>query len=67
MFFSQQLRTAFNQNEINPMCLLCTNEVEDLQHFLLTCVVLEAVSKPILNDLETECSLVTGRCFKKNG
>ena len=31
---------------------------------ILTCVALEAVGTPILNSLETEYSLLTGRCFK---
>ena len=47
-YILQSTRAAFNQNEINPTCLLCTNGVEDL---LLTCVALEAVRTPILNDL----------------
>ena len=56
MFFSHPGQLS-NQNKISPTCLLYSNGIADLQHFILTFVALEAARTPILNDTETENSL----------
>ena len=58
------LGLKFNQNEVNPICLLCHEEYESLQHFLTDCKSLEDIRQPImsdflrvLGDLHTRCSV----------
>ena len=46
----QTNRPKFNQNEVNSICLLCHEEDETLQHFLINCKSLEDISQPIIND-----------------
>ena len=40
---------AFNQNQIEPTCLLCKTEEETLEHFLLNCTALHSARQPILD------------------
>ena len=42
-------RAAFNQNQIEPTCLLCKTEEETLEHFLLNCTALHSARQPILD------------------
>ena len=46
----QTNRVRFNQNEINPVCLLCHEDDESLQHFLIDCKSLEDIRQPIMSD-----------------
>ena len=39
-------RTVFNQNQIEPTCLLCKTEDETIEHFLLHCTALSSVRQP---------------------
>ena len=52
-YILQTNRVKFNQNEINPMCQLCWDADENLQHFLLECSYLEKFRKPIISELKT--------------
>ena len=36
-------RPAFSQNEIDPLCLMCKEEPETVDHFLIRCSVLAEV------------------------
>ena len=40
-------RASFNQNQVNPTCLLCKKEDETVEHFLLHCESLEHIRRPI--------------------
>ena len=46
----QTNRVKFNQNEVNPICLLCHEEDEILQRFLTDCKSLEDIRQPIISD-----------------
>ena len=48
MYILQVNRSAFNQNEIDPTCLMCKEEPETKAHFMIRCSALEEVSHPIL-------------------
>ena len=41
-------RSAFNQNEIDPTCLMCKEEPETIDHFMIRCSALEEARQPIL-------------------
>ena len=43
--------STFNQNELSPLCLLCREDDETIEHFLLHCPVLDSVRRVLLNDL----------------
>ena len=49
-YILQTNRAKFNQNEVNPVCQLCNNDDETLQHFLTDCKSLEDARQPILID-----------------
>ena len=49
-YILQTNRAKFNQNEVNPVCQLCKEDDETLQHFLLDCKTLEEARQPILID-----------------
>ena len=47
-YILQVNRVAFNQNEVSPLCLLCHENDETTEHFLLQCPVLSCVRQPLL-------------------
>ena len=47
-YILQVNRVAFNQNEVSPLCLLCQENDETTEHFLLQCPVLSCVRQPLL-------------------
>ena len=49
-YILQTNRVKFNQNEVNPVCQLCKEDDETLQHFLIDCKSLEEARQPILKD-----------------
>lgn len=55
-YILQTNRAAFNQNMVDPTCLLCKGAEETLQHFLLDCPVLAVIRKPIMDLLVEACS-----------
>ena len=50
-YILQSNRSTFNQNELSPLCLLCREDDETIEHFLLHCPVLDSVRRVLLNDL----------------
>ncbi|MEW8544513.1 MAG: hypothetical protein AB2693_13365 [Candidatus Thiodiazotropha sp.] len=62
-YLFQSTRSAFNQNKIDPTCLLCGLESEDLPHFIFRCDTLNSIRAPILVDIEAEYRLLTGNAF----
>ena len=44
-------RASFNQNQVSPTCMLCKNENETVEHFMLRCTELDLVRQPILDDI----------------
>ena len=44
-------RASFNQNQVIPTCMLCKNENETVEHFMLRCTELDLVIQPILDDI----------------
>ncbi len=50
-YILQTNRVKFNQNEVDPVCLLCRESDEDLQHFLLDCKELSEIRNPIMMDI----------------
>ena len=42
-YILQVNRVAFNQNEVDPTCRLCQTNKETLEHFILTCPMLESI------------------------
>ena len=58
----QANRASFNRSQLNPICLLCGNGEETLDHFLLTCDRLDGIRAPLINDILNTCSAL----FAKN-
>ena len=52
IYILQSNRASFNQNEVDPTCLLCKTGAETLSHFLLHCAILESIREPILKDIK---------------
>ena len=52
-FIFQTNRVKFNQNEVNPMCQLCWEAGETLEHFLLNCKALDTVRIPAITNIQT--------------
>ena len=57
-YILQVNRSTFNQDEIDPTCLMCKEEPETADHFLIRCSVLVDVRKPIV-DSKLRCA----ECF----
>ena len=51
-YILQTTRATFNQNAVDPTCLLCNAGAETLSHFLLDCTTLENIRQPILRDIK---------------
>ena len=50
-YILQVNRSAFNQNEIDPTCLMSKEEPETIDHFMIRCNALEEVRQPILKNI----------------
>ncbi|WAR14005.1 POLR-like protein [Mya arenaria] len=62
-YILQSTKANFNQNSVNPTCQLCNESSETLEHFILECINLQTVRKPIINDIIIEFN----KCAKKDG
>ena len=54
-YILQSNRAAFNQNAIDPTCLLCKNGEETIKHFLLSCTALSCAREPIIDSITDTC------------
>ena len=54
-YILQVNRASFNQNRIDPTCLMCGNGDETMEHFILDCVALSHIRVPILNEIRDIC------------
>ena len=61
-YILQANRASFNRSQLNPICLLCGNGEETLDHFLLTCDRLDGIRAPLVKDIINTCSAL----FAKN-
>ncbi len=59
----QSTKAAFNQNKVNPTCLLCNKEAEDTEHFLLNCIALDETRQKYLESLRDQ--LLEAPCLIK--
>lgn len=50
-YILQVNRVAFNQNQIDPTCMMCNQEPETVDHFLIRCSTLNQVRKPIMDSI----------------
>lgn len=50
-YILQVNRVAFNQNEISPTCLLCGEDDETVEHFILQCSALADVRQSLLQQV----------------
>ena len=48
---TENFNMAFNQNQVDPSCLLCHQEDETVEHFLLRCPALASVRNPIIDNI----------------
>ena len=55
-YILQTNRATFNQNQVNPVCLLCQREDETVSHFLLHCPALDSIRNPIIDNIISVCS-----------
>jgi hypothetical protein len=53
-YYLQSNKAAFNQNRIDPTCLVCQMEPEILEHFLLDCNVLAETREPYISELDVQ-------------
>ena len=53
-YILQVNRSSFNQNRIDPTCLLCREGEETMQHFILYCVALRVTILQEINDICNE-------------
>jgi hypothetical protein len=51
-YILQSNRIKMFKNEANILCLLCSKDKENIEHFILDCERLEEVRKPILQEIE---------------
>ena len=51
IYILQVNRVAFNQNEISLTCLLCGEEDETIEHFILQCSALSDVRQSLLQEV----------------
>ena len=64
-FHLQSNKAIFNQNRVDPTCLLCQKEPETQEHFILYCESLTAIRAPYLKELKDFTSSVIP-CLKCN-
>jgi hypothetical protein len=50
-YILQSNRIKMSKNEANILCLLCSKDKENIEHFILDCERLEEVRKPILQEI----------------
>ena len=62
-YILQANRARFNQNQVDTICQLCGEEEENMEHFLLKCTILQAVRYSVLDDIDTEFNIITGKTF----
>ena len=55
-YILQTNRATFNQNQVNPVCLLCQREDETVSHFLLHCPALDSIRNPVIDNIISVCS-----------
>ena len=55
-YILQSTRAAFNQNAVDPTCMLCGQAPETVEHFLVECSALEDTRQPIIEELQQCCS-----------
>ncbi|CAG2225294.1 unnamed protein product [Mytilus edulis] len=51
-YYLQSNKAAFNQNSIDPTCLLCNENSETVEHFILDCKSLNNTRIPYLHELD---------------
>ena len=51
-YILQTIRHSFNQNQVDPLCLLCKGANETIAYFLLDCTTLEITRQRILKDIK---------------
>ena len=51
-YLLQTNRHSFNQNQVDPLCLLCKGASETIAHFLLDCTTLEITRQHILKNIK---------------
>ena len=54
-YILQVNRSSFNQNRIDPTCLMCGNGDENIEHFILECEALSHIRVPILKEIRDIC------------
>ena len=54
-YILQVNRSSFNQNRIDPTCLMCGNGDENTEHFILECEALSHIRVPILKEIRDIC------------
>ena len=55
-YILQSNRAAYNQNAIDPTCLLCKIGEETIKHFLLSCTALSSAREPIIDIITDNCA-----------
>ena len=55
-YILQTNRATFNQNQVDPVCLLCHQENETTEHFLLYCPALASHRDPIIDTISSLCA-----------
>ena len=54
-YILQVNRSSFNQNRIDPTCLMCRNGDKNIEHFILECEAISHIRVPILKEIKNIC------------
>ena len=58
-YILQVNRAAFNQNQVDPTCMLCQQDPETVGHFLVECTALEEKRRPIMDSIVSSLIEIT--------
>ena len=58
-YILQVNRAAFNQNQVDPTCMLSQQDPETVGHFLVECTALEEKGRPIMDSIVSSLIEIT--------
>ena len=53
-YYYSQTEQISTKNKVDPTCMICGLDAEDIDHFVLNCCLLENARKPIIAEITKE-------------